>query len=109
MRRHRAVRVLMLLPLGLAAIAVFGVVVMSLWNWLLPPLFNVKSIGFWQALGVLLLSRMLFGGFGGGHHRRHSGGMGARWERMTPEEREQVRQGLRERCGSVAPPPADAR
>jgi hypothetical protein len=57
-------------------------------------------LGFWQALGLLLLSKILFGGFrgaaghGGWRRRMH-----ARWEQMTPEQREHFRAGLRGRCG----------
>ena len=81
-------------------VAIIGEIVMHLWNWLLPPLFGWHTIGFWQALGLLVLSRILFGGFGG-----HGGGPGRRrrrmqerWEQMTPEEREQFRQSMRGRC-----------
>jgi hypothetical protein len=60
-------------PLALAAfITLGGEVVMHLWNWLTPQLFGGKQIGFWQALGLLALCRILFGGLGchsgnGGH------------------------------------------
>src|SRR5579859_2118022 len=88
-------------------VAVIGEIVMHLWNWLLPPLFGWRVIGFWQALGLLILCRILFGGFGG-----HSGGPGRRrrrmqerWEQMTPEEREKFRQGMRGRCSPWGAPP----
>ena len=55
-------------PLALVALVLFvflgGTVVMLLWNWLLPPLFGWGMLNFWQALGILLLSRILLGGFG---------------------------------------------
>jgi hypothetical protein len=102
-----------LAPLAILGLLVFiaigGWVVSLLWNWLLPPLFGWRQITFWQALGILALSRILFGGFGG--HRRPGSNlrrriadrvadrMGERWERMTPEERERFRQGMRARCG----------
>ncbi|MDQ2843286.1 MAG: hypothetical protein M3Y72_20065 [Acidobacteriota bacterium] len=75
---------------------------MSLWNVLMPGIFNVRTISFWQALGLLLLSKILFGGFrpsvgGGGRWRRR---MIERWEQMTPEEREKFKQGMRRGCGS---------
>jgi hypothetical protein len=82
-------------PFALALfIWIGGEIVMHLWNWLLPPLFGWKLIGFWQALGLLILCRVLFGGWGGGggprgRRRRH---FDERWERMTPEEREKMRQ-----------------
>ena len=89
-------------------IAIGGEVVLQLWNWLLPPLFGWRQITFWQALGLLALCRILFGGFGphGSNRgfRRRMGErmaerMADRWEHMTPEERERFRQGMRGRCG----------
>src|SRR5580692_10704587 len=78
------------LPLAILAVAVAGFAVMNLWNWLVPALFAGRTITFWQALGVLVLSRLLFSGFGShrgfGRHRGYGG-----WERMTPEEREKFR------------------
>jgi hypothetical protein len=91
---------LAILALGLF-IALGGEVVLQLWNWLLPPLFGVRQITFWQALGILALCRILFGGFGGhGPSRSNSRRRAAeRWKQMTPEERERFRQGMRGRCG----------
>ena len=85
----------------LALIALGGEVVLQLWNWLLPPLFGLGQITFWQALGVLVLCRILFGRLGGpGSYRRgFRRRMAERWEQMTPEERERFRQGMRGRCG----------
>lgn len=85
-----------LVPIGLALfIGIGGWVVMQLWNWLLPTLFGWPQVTFWQALGILALSRILFGGFGGHSSgrswRRHKSG---RAEHLTPEERERLRQGV---------------
>ncbi|WP_284075584.1 hypothetical protein [Herbaspirillum aquaticum] len=84
--RHWAVKLL----LCLLCVPVLGVAVMLLWNWVMPPIFpGVAEIGFWRALGLLVLCRVLFGGFrgrhGGWHEKRRF--MRARWEAMTPEER----------------------
>jgi hypothetical protein len=50
-------------------ILIGGVIVQWLWNWLLPDIFGLRSITWWEALGLLALSRILFGGFGrGGSH-----------------------------------------
>jgi len=91
-----------LVILGFAAfIAIGGVVVLLLWNWLLPPLFGWQQITFWQALGILALCRILFGGLGlhgsgrSGIRRR----LEERCENMTPEERERFRHRMRERFG----------
>lgn len=89
----------LIVPIGLLAVvvvaAVGGNIVRLLWNGLLPSLFGFPVITFWQALGLLALCRILFGGFGlsgdsGSHYRR-------RWEALTPEEREQVRERMRAR------------
>jgi hypothetical protein len=95
MRKNRAVRIVKILAIAAVAIPLFGLLVMSLWNWLMPPIFALPAIGFWQALGVFFLSRILFGGFGGDGGRRHwRHRMHERWERMTPEEREKFRAGM---------------
>jgi len=87
-------------------IALGGEVVKLLWNWLLPGIFGWHEISFWQALGLLALCRILFGGFGGGHGSR-SGmrrRMRDRWENMSPEEREKFRQACQTRWGTTPPP-----
>jgi hypothetical protein len=100
-----------LVPPALAlVIAIFGEVVMHLWNWLVPALFGLHMITFWQALGLLVLCRILFGGFG--HHGDRSRGRhrcADRWEKMTPEERENFRKEFRGRCGSFGEPSGDAK
>jgi len=108
-------RVMMIAPLAIAAMAAFvfvgGELVLRLWNWLTPSLFGWKPITFWQALGLLVLCRILFGGCGiRNAHRSHSGRrMAARWERMTPEERERFRQGFRGWWGSFEPPDSQSK
>ena len=92
-------RLIVWVPVVMLAVVLFaaagGQIVRYLWNALLPPLFGFPQISFWQALGVLALSRILFGGFGlgggSGHHYRR------RWEAMTPEERERIRERMRSR------------
>ena len=57
-----------------------GIVVQWLWNWLVPDIFALRRITFWEALGLLALCRILFGGFGrGGGHHRSSKGRGREW------------------------------
>jgi hypothetical protein len=67
---------------------------MMLWNAVMPVVFTgARSIDYLHALGLLVLSRILFGGFrghGGWHTRRHW----ARWHAMTPEEREQFQRNM---------------
>ena len=64
-------------------IAGFGNAVLHLWNWLMPSLFGLHPITFWQAVGLLALSWILFGGWRG----FHGPGYGKRWRQWTPEER----------------------
>ncbi len=59
---------------GLAIL--FGFVVMWLWNWLMPDLFGLPTLTFWKAVGVIILSKLLFGGFGGGGKSGKSGKKG---------------------------------
>ena len=83
--------------LVVVGVAALGWVVMALWNWLIPTLFvGGKEIGYVQAMGLLLLSKILFGGFRHGCHGRWHRN---RLENMTPEEREKFQSGMRGCCG----------
>jgi hypothetical protein len=94
-------------PAAIVGIVLFmflgGEAVKLLWNWLLPPLFGFRALTFWQALALLALCRILFGGFGRGRGlyagRRARRRIVERWEQLTPEERERFRR----RCGFNAP------
>lgn len=91
-----------LAPLALIAfIFIGGEVVMLLWNWLAPTLFGWRLITFWQALGLLILCRILLGNIGGRGPGRHMGRRMAR--NMSEEEREKMREALRSRCGFGEP------
>ncbi|MCL1865454.1 MAG: hypothetical protein FWF73_06550 [Spirochaetes bacterium] len=91
-------KLIFLKPIVILAIAAgFSAIVMLLWNWLMPAIFGLGEIDYWQALGLLILSRVLFGHFGGGHlmhgsmrRRMHAGKfMREKWMKMTPEERKE--------------------
>ena len=100
MKGYRIARALKFVLFAAVAVTVFSTVVMGLWNWLMPTLFGSRVITFWQALGLLLLSRILFGRFGGPGRRMHwRHRMMERWNQMTPEEREKFTEGMKERCG----------
>jgi hypothetical protein len=82
----------------------FGQAVLHLWNWLMPMIFKLPMLTFWQAVGLMGLSWLLFGGWRG--FAGPGGGRGPwrlrmmeRWEHMSPEEREKFQQGMRGRCG----------
>jgi len=60
----------------LATIAAFSVAVTLLWNAVMPDIFGLNVLNYWQAAGLLLLARILFGGLGLGHfwpHGKHGG------------------------------------
>jgi hypothetical protein len=91
----------LMLPIFIAGAALFvfvgGTLVQWLWNWLMPAVFGLGTVTFWQALGLLALSRILVGGFHKGGYRY------GKWDRhMSAEEKERFRQRMRDRCG--APP-----
>jgi len=91
------------IPIAIAAgVFIFGSVVMLLWNAIIPAVFGLKVITFWEALGILILSKILFGGFGGGRgHRRchnHAHSHGGRFMHLSPEEREKMKAEWRGRC-----------
>jgi hypothetical protein len=65
MKRHWLFRVLKFVLFAALFIGVFSFVVMSLWNWLMPALFGWRLVSYWQAVGILVLSKILFGGFRG--------------------------------------------
>ena len=112
MNRRWLYRGLKFIVFAALAIGVVGLVVMSLWNWLAPALFGGHAIGFWQALGLFALARLLVGGLhgrGGHRHWRHR--MAERWDAMSEEERARVRESMAHRCGhrgrrDAATPPA---
>jgi len=101
--KNRIARVIKIMLFGVVAFVVFGFVVMALWNWLMPALFGLRLITFWQAVGLVILSKILFGSF-----HSHGGGrtdwrrrMRERWEQMTPEERAKFQDGMRGWCGAA--------
>jgi Ca2+/H+ antiporter, TMEM165/GDT1 family len=101
-KRFWARRVLFIILIAAIAILFFGGVVMLLWNNVLAAVVNVHTVTFVQALGLLVLSKILFGGFRGGwgpgrHHWKQR--MRQKWNNMTPEEREKFKQEWQKRCG----------
>lgn len=91
----RSWRFVMWIIFGILILVLFGLVTQFLWNWLVPALFSGPAINFWQALGLIVLSKILFSGFG---HKCHHHGHGhvPNWKRrlhekfsaMSPEDRE---------------------
>lgn len=110
MNRYRVGRAAKIAVVVIVGVAALSFVAMTLWNWLMPAVFGWRAIDFWQALGLLVLSRLLFGGWRGrlgyGMHWRDR--MAERWAQMPPEEREKFRQGMRGRCGGIGTQPNES-
>ena len=101
--KHFWLKRVIIIPIAIAAgVFVFGSVVMLLWNGILPAVLGVSTITFWQALGILVLSKILFGGFGGGqgHHKWHGEepAWKGKWMHLSPEEREKMKEEWHNRC-----------
>ena len=107
MRHFYGWRMIFIPLIGIPALLLFPYVIMLLWNALLPGIFHVAEITFWQALGLLILSRILFGGFTG-HFRHgqrgchgqsnHMGPWRNRWAKMSEEERAKMKDDWKNRC-----------
>jgi hypothetical protein len=98
MKRFRFRKIAGIIVLVIAGIFLFGNLIMLLWNNLMPVLFHLPIITFWQALGLLFLSKILFGGFRGGprfHAKRDH--LRQAWMNMSPEQQEKFKQEWRGR------------
>lgn len=89
-------------PVMVVIALVMAAIVQWLWNAILPELLNVGTLTYWKALGLLVLCRILFGGFRGGPPRGKppfmANGFREKWMNMTDEERKNFREQWRQRC-----------
>ncbi|MDR2084197.1 MAG: hypothetical protein LBP67_04305 [Bacteroidales bacterium] len=108
-------RLKFLMPIGfLLIVAGFSAILMLLWNWLMPSIFGLITINFWQALGIFILARILFSSFGGGKmhmgkmmgHNHHFNPIHEKWAKMTPEQRKEFIE-KRRKFGFGHPPRED--
>jgi hypothetical protein len=84
---HRYGKYVLFGILGVAALAGFGFVIMWLWNWLIPELFSGPVLTYWQTVGLLILSKILFSGVGHGRPRDHEDHkFKDRWKRKYEEK-----------------------
>ena len=93
---------------ALAFMAIIILVTMTLWNWLIPEIFNGPQITFIQAAGLILLAKIMFG-FGSS-----KGGWGKSYKKrshrhhMSYEEKEMLKRRFMERCGWTPPEEKEA-
>ena len=88
--------------MAIICLAILAYVVMLLWNGVLVKVVPVSMVSYSQALGILLLSKILFGGFKGGWGSRYKDHwkqkMEHKWQQLSPEEREKIKEEWRNRC-----------
>jgi hypothetical protein len=103
-------RILLIPVFVAAAVGLGGLAVRELWNAVMPQLADgIHTINFWTAMGLLLLCRILVGGWGGGHHKKHMGKEGA-WEHMSAinfSDKARMKEYWRTRCAKKAEQSAD--
>jgi len=96
----RPPKILMILC-AIAALFLFSAIVMGLWNAILPNVLPVKSVSYWQAMGILVLSKILFSGFRGSGGRGkfgRSGELRDKFRNMSEEERQRFKEEWKQRC-----------
>ncbi len=113
-RSVRIGKIVMMIIIGF--FIMFGIVfgTMKLWNWLVPELFNGPFINFWQALGLLALSKIFLWSFGGKCHCSHGNHGGGpwkyywkdKWGKMTAEDREKFKQKMKDKWCYTGEPTA---
>jgi hypothetical protein len=105
MKYKRVFRGIGFVAMAVAAAFLVGFFVMLLWNALVPELFHGPAVTYWQAVGLLVLSHVLFRGAGHCGRGWHRDGWMRRFEHryasLTPDEREKMREALRERWGHI--------
>jgi Ca2+/H+ antiporter, TMEM165/GDT1 family len=92
-RIRRPFRILLFAPLAILGIIFFGWIVLLLWNAVMVPVLHVSVITIWQALGILVLSKILFSSFNGGRgSQRSCMKQKMMWEQLTPEQKEKFKE-----------------
>lgn len=110
MNTHPCHKYRFLIPFAIVGfLAVFTAAVYFLWNGVLTDVLGVKTITYWQALGLLVLAKILFGGFPCRGHRFgppwRERMLAKHWDSLTPEQREKMREKIRHRFGDWPRPP----
>lgn len=100
MKKHWMVKAVLLVTLVVAGLST---ILMLLWNWLVPVLFKGPVISWGQALGLLVFTKLLFGGWnrwGAGSHGqgRWKKRFEQKWKKMTPEEQARFKQNFTRHC-----------
>jgi hypothetical protein len=98
---RRPTRIAVFVLMLFCAVAAAGWLVMTLWNAVLVDALGARPLGYLQALGLLLLCRVLFGNWGPRRmgHRGANTGLADKWASMNPQQRARFREHWQARCG----------
>lgn len=100
----KGLKIAMMVVLGITAFLLFILGFQYLWNWLVPDVFGWTAITYWQAMGLFILSKILFKGFTWhGGNNRWGNHWKSKWQAMSPEDREKFKQKMREKCSWGSP------
>ncbi len=101
--KSRPPKVFFMVILGVGILLLVGYIVMLLWNAIIPRVINASVITYWQAMGLLILSRILFGRWGSPpkprqfqHHKRKH--WKDKWKNMSEEERMAFKEKWKAKC-----------
>ena len=81
----KIVKVIAVVILAIGLVFLMGYAVQYLWNWIMPDLFGLPTVGYWKAIGILVLSKIIFG-FGGGNHKNSKTKAGAKKKSKSLKE-----------------------
>ena len=97
----KVLKVIGITILGIGAAFLFGLVIMWLWNWLMPTIFGLPEVTYWQGIGLLILSSILFGRLGGGSSgdKKEKKGKGSVKEQIKEEIRKEFAKEFEKECG----------
>ena len=100
LRRFKPLKVLFFIAVFISIVSALAYIVMLLWNAILPDVVGVKPLNFWQAAGLLILAKILFGGFGGRRHWKHSkkNQWRKKWMEMNDDERQEAKSRWKDYC-----------
>lgn len=106
-RRFCRARYCFMLPMMILGLFAISGIVSLLWNWIIPSISTLTAITYWQAMGLFVLCRILFGGFRFGfrkhrhafhEHFKHHAPFKDKFMEMTDEERLQFKSQWKQRC-----------
>lgn len=103
--RHGIAKFIFFSAMAIVFVFAVGNIVMYLWNWILPDAIGAKEITFWKAIGLFVLTRILFGGFkskGSERGRRKRRAWKEKWKNMTDEERTEFKQNWKSKWGGMS-------